>query len=485
MSEPQGFIDLRVGHGAGGIGDDSVWPSFTDIMTVIVMIFLMVLVVIMVRNFELDRELLSTTMARDATTQENQDLVSRLIQIEAALSDIKIEKDTVQADLTVALKRLSALLLEQQSLTTNIENVIGEREQLQQANLALEQQQQDARSEIRALTKSEQALSQQLETLIVQLSTLKQKSSAQIADLTDDKQSLRETLDSISVQIAETRQSLQQSQSKNVQLTQDVAELKTSHQIASAQIADLTDDKQSLRETLDAISAQLAETRQSLQQAQSKNVQLTQDVAELKTSHQIASTQIADLTDDKQSLRETLDAISAQLAETRQSLQQSQSKNVQLTQDATELKTSRQIASEEVLALMALIKQRVAENAALQVQATTSAQQFKSLQQEYETLDAKYRDLIRPARSTAGKQVAIVWIEKFAGRLQYKMTQPNQPEPQVVEEPQMHRALQALKEKFGNQLYIKVVIPKGSDILYEEAAGATQEILQKYDYYSQ
>ncbi len=56
MSDSTGFIDLRVGHGAQGVGDDSVWPSFTDIMTVIVMIFLMALVVIMVRNFELDRQ---------------------------------------------------------------------------------------------------------------------------------------------------------------------------------------------------------------------------------------------------------------------------------------------------------------------------------------------------------------------------------------------------------------------------------------------
>ena len=35
MPDKLGFVDLRIGHGAQGIGDDSVWPSFTDIMTVI------------------------------------------------------------------------------------------------------------------------------------------------------------------------------------------------------------------------------------------------------------------------------------------------------------------------------------------------------------------------------------------------------------------------------------------------------------------
>ena len=38
-----GFTDLRVSHAHGIGNEDSVWPSFTDIMTVIVMIFLMAL----------------------------------------------------------------------------------------------------------------------------------------------------------------------------------------------------------------------------------------------------------------------------------------------------------------------------------------------------------------------------------------------------------------------------------------------------------
>ncbi|MGI9310741.1 MAG: hypothetical protein ACR2P7_04310, partial [bacterium] len=78
MRERGGFIDLRVGHGAGGIGDDSVWPSFTDIMTVIVMIFLMALVIMMVRNFDLDRRLLSSVSAQQASTLANLGLTEQL-----------------------------------------------------------------------------------------------------------------------------------------------------------------------------------------------------------------------------------------------------------------------------------------------------------------------------------------------------------------------------------------------------------------------
>ena len=380
MSETHGFVDLRLGHGSGGIGDDSVWPSFTDIMTVIVMIFLMALVVIMVRNFELDRELSSTTEARNVTTRINQDLANRLIQIEASLSATESEKDVLETDLGVALERLSALLLEQQSLTTNIEKAVREQEQLQQTNTLLEQQKATAQSEISTLTASEQTLSQEIKSLIVQLSVLKLESSEQIANLADDKTALHETIDAASLQLAEVRLALEQSRAQNATLTQQVTELETLGQ------------------------------------------------------------------DSEQKYR---------------------------------------VASEDILALAALIKQRVAENAALQAQAAASAQQFRSLQEEYDALDETYRDLIRPARSAAGKQVATVWIEKSATGLQYKMTQPDQTEPQIVSVQQMHQTLQTLKEKFSNLLYIKIIIPKNSGLSYDEAADATQDVLQKYDYYFQ
>ena len=37
----RGFVDLRVAHGDALSEHNAVWPSFTDIMTVIVMIFLL------------------------------------------------------------------------------------------------------------------------------------------------------------------------------------------------------------------------------------------------------------------------------------------------------------------------------------------------------------------------------------------------------------------------------------------------------------
>ena len=360
MSETQGFIDLRINHSAGGVGDDSVWPSFTDIMTVIVMIFLMALVIIMVRNFELDRELSSTVTEKEITSQENQNLTKRLVQVEATLSETKIEKNLLEAKLNEALKHLSALLLEQKSL--------------QQANTLLEQQKEDAQSEISTLVNSEQALNQELDNLLVQL------------------------------------------RRANILLEQQ-------KEVAQSEIRQLTESEQAFRQQIKIL----------LERMQEANAYL----AFLKQQRQI-----------------------------------SQDENSRLTQKVTELKIENS----------ALIAERNKENNAWQVQTADSLNKFKLLKDEYEELDVKYRDSIKPARSTLGKQIVTVWAAKVAVGLQYKIKLPSQSEAQVMTESKVHLTLQGLEEKWGNLLYVKVLFPTGSGILQEDAQNITNS-LHKYDYY--
>ena len=57
------FIDLRLNQRAAQ-AEESFWPSFTDIMTVIVMIFLLAMVILLVRNMELLNELRATMASR-------------------------------------------------------------------------------------------------------------------------------------------------------------------------------------------------------------------------------------------------------------------------------------------------------------------------------------------------------------------------------------------------------------------------------------
>ncbi len=58
----EAFTDLRLNKQEGQV-NESFWPSFTDIMTTVVMIFLIAMVVLIGRNLELMEKLRSTMEA--------------------------------------------------------------------------------------------------------------------------------------------------------------------------------------------------------------------------------------------------------------------------------------------------------------------------------------------------------------------------------------------------------------------------------------
>jgi len=93
----QGFVDLRL-NSQEGQGNDSFWPSFTDIMTVIVMIFLIAMVVLLMRNVELVKQLRATMNAEEVAT--------------TLARETGIEKDKIYANLGTAEEKISMLQLQ-------------------------------------------------------------------------------------------------------------------------------------------------------------------------------------------------------------------------------------------------------------------------------------------------------------------------------------------------------------------------------------
>ncbi len=92
-----GFTDLRMG-GSGGDVQEGFWPSFTDIMTVVVMIFLISMVVLLVRNMELVSQL--------RATMEAERIAAELARATGA------EKDTISSALHRAEERVQRMQLE-------------------------------------------------------------------------------------------------------------------------------------------------------------------------------------------------------------------------------------------------------------------------------------------------------------------------------------------------------------------------------------
>jgi septal ring factor EnvC (AmiA/AmiB activator) len=100
----KGFIDLRHAGGAESI-HDSFWPSFTEVMMVVVMIFLMASLILVVRNWDLVAELRATIRAErepheiaQSTNAANKTLAERLAQVQRHLSELQSELTRVSQE---------------------------------------------------------------------------------------------------------------------------------------------------------------------------------------------------------------------------------------------------------------------------------------------------------------------------------------------------------------------------------------------------
>jgi septal ring factor EnvC (AmiA/AmiB activator) len=223
------FVDLRLNHRAGQ-AEESFWPSFTDIMTVIVMIFLIAMVVLLLRNMELLDQLRATIASEQqamelarSTGAENETLEERLMAREYELS----------------MLRMQLMRMEEES---------------EQQQAAISSQ----RSQIGTLSRERDALSGQ----VSQLSLERDNLSGQVNQLSLERDNLNRRVERISaeserlqIQVAEANHSIESLNQDLSQLRvqqestlQDLASLRISYQsqeeaLASARASSLAADK--------------------------------------------------------------------------------------------------------------------------------------------------------------------------------------------------------------------------------------------------
>ena len=138
------------------------------------------------------------------------------------------------------------------------------------------------------------------------------------------------------------------------------------------------------------------------------------------------------------------------------------------------------LREQSIAILQTELNSKNTEIAGLTSKADQSEKQLLSLQGEYTELDQKYQKLLKPARSSKGKQVVEVVYSKSG----YNIRKPGEAALRNIGRAALDAELSALKAQHGTELYVKVVIPDNSGLSYNEAWRFTSEMLAKYDYYT-
>ncbi len=207
----QNFADLRVDQ-ASSKGDDSFWPSFTDIMTVIVMIFLIATSMLILQNWKLIAELTDTIEAKKEvqalaqfTSQENQSLEERLIQAESQLSLTRLNMLQAQDDNAELLAQKEQQLKALQALTQKSQELDLKLTEKEQRYLLLNHQfevsQQENLSLGLANQKQIETINKQNSTLLNQLTLLSSK-KIELATLEGFKKENINTLSKLNTQLS-------------------------------------------------------------------------------------------------------------------------------------------------------------------------------------------------------------------------------------------------------------------------------------------
>jgi myosin heavy subunit len=230
-----GFPSIGGSH-AGIGGENSFWPSFTDIMMVITMIFLMATSILVVRNWQLVAELQESVAAEriasqmiESTSQENATLEERLANAEQSNSILRLRLMKKEEEFKLA----QTAIREQESSIASLE--------LQ--NTDLQSSLQQTRSRLDTANLEIDAASVQFEELSSQIADLRQ----QLAQQQQENVRSRTQLSSAREQIESLTQSSNKQQQDIIQLTQEKSLLSQEIESYNLQLLTLKGDYETVK----------------------------------------------------------------------------------------------------------------------------------------------------------------------------------------------------------------------------------------------
>ncbi|MDP6028694.1 MAG: hypothetical protein QF358_02130 [Arenicellales bacterium] len=439
ITRSEGFVDLRVSPSVSGRSDeDSVWPSFTDIMTVVVLIFLVSLVVILMRNTELVAQLSESVSQKQAMTTQQGDLELRIASLGDEIAHLRVALNQTEVDRLAAEQKTQ---LKEGEISALLDDVS-----------ALKQLRAQLASEKATLAEEKAGLGEKLTTV-----------TGEKEQLTGQKAALLITQQQLKGQV----ESLQQTRTT---LGTDIARLQGSLSAMQAEQAALALTAQAQAQE----AASLAEARDGLSKERDE---LTTQVTLLEVTRGVLQTETSALRDELEGLLRT--AVSTERA-----LEESKLTGEDLAVRLAETALDYKLTKEEVAYLRAQYADEVAAFAKeRELLVSAHKEELDILRERHSDLEVQYNRLVRPARSTIGRFVVEVRFWKEGDVRRYSL-RPRAGIETSVSDSELHQQLTALKARHADKLYTKV-IPDDNSLTHGEAWSFTEKILNRYDYYYQ
>ncbi|MEZ5448145.1 MAG: hypothetical protein R3E89_03705 [Thiolinea sp.] len=152
-----------------------------------------------------------------------------------------------------------------------------------------------------------------------------------------------------------------------------------------------------------------------------------------------------------------------------------------LTAETGRLQTELDLAQSRLQASQASAQESAQALAELRSQTEQDRERLASLEGDYAELDKKYQKLLKPTRSSKGKTVVDVMYQKSG----YRIRAPGEANYRSLGLAALNAELQGLKDRHGNDLYVKIIIPENSGLSYNQAWAFTRDTLDQFDYYYQ
>jgi len=426
MAASQSFVDLRTSSlNAGTHTDDSVWPSFTDIMTVVVMIFLMSLVVILLRNVELVKSEQESTRLAELKASENVELETAISNLEQRIAEIQLQ-------------------LQAQVLKT------------QQSDEQLDQTKQQA-TELMADIQALQLLRDKLNDENTQLAAAKLALEGRIKIVEDEKSSIEEL-------------------NQRTQLSK--LSLEDENQQLIIQLNAVLEEKQLLSSAVSDAQAELTMLEEEKQQLDSALSNQQTQLTTLEQEKQAIILQVQELNSASEQTQTDFDALKAVY-----SLLQNDNRTLfDRISDAEKMIVE---LEDNLTQASQTIEQKQEQLSVAQSEIQTKTVELVETKAQFTELEEKYLKLVGPARSELDKYVVAVRYRLIGNQTVIDIANPASSAFVQVNTTQMHSVLAELKRQKGKDLYTRVVIPSDSGLSYDQAWKFTQDILTQYDYYYQ